>query len=86
MIVVMVVVAMIVMVMIIVVIVMMVMVLLGECRERRQAKCCAECQGDKLFHRSGLRGPFERNSDVAGAFDSTATRRIRCQRRAKTKF
>jgi hypothetical protein len=50
MIVVMVVVVMIVMVMIIVVIVMMVMVLLGECRERRQAKCGAECQGDKLFH------------------------------------
>jgi hypothetical protein len=45
-----VIVVVVVMMVVMVVIVMVVVVLLGECRERGEAKCSAECKGDKLFH------------------------------------
>jgi hypothetical protein len=43
-----------VMMVVMVVVVMVVVVLLGECRERREAKCGAECYGDNLFHHGGF--------------------------------
>jgi hypothetical protein len=53
MVIVVVIVVMIVVMVVMVVVVLVVVVLLGECRERREAKCGAECQGDKLFHHGG---------------------------------